>query len=44
MARILVSFCHLSRSSTNTIVIYFDMSMMDKLANFHEEHWKEMFV
>ena len=39
MARMLVSFCRLSKSSANTIVVYFGVSMMDKLADFHEEHW-----
>ena len=31
MARILVSFCCLSKSSANTIVVYFGVSTMDKL-------------
>ena len=44
MARMLVSFCHLSKSSANTIVVYFGVSTMDKLADFREEHWKDTFV
>ena len=38
------SISHLPMSSTNANVGYFGVSMMDKLANFHEEHWKDMFV
>lgn len=37
MARMLVSFCCLPKSMNNVIVIYFDTSTMDKLANFYEE-------
>ena len=44
MARMLVSFCCLSNSSDNTIVVYFDVSTIDKLADFYKEHWKNMFV
>ena len=44
MARMLKSFCHLSKSSANTIVVYFGVSPMDKLADFCEEHWEDMFV
>ncbi len=44
MTRILVCFCPLSKSSANTIVVYFGVSMMVKLADFHEEHWKDTFV
>ena len=44
MARMLVSFCCLSKSSAKTIVVYFGMSTMDKLADFHEDHWKDTFV
>ena len=44
MARMLISFCHLSKSGANTIVTYFGVSKMDKLADFHEEHWKGMLV
>ncbi len=41
MAKMLVSFCHLSKSIANTKVVYFGVSIM---ANFHEEHWKDKFV
>ena len=44
MEWMLVSFCHHPKSSVNTIVVYFGVSMMDKLTDFHEEHWKDMFV
>ena len=44
MARMLISFCRLSKSSANTIVVYFGVSTMDKLADFHKEHWKDTFV
>ncbi len=44
MAKMLSSFCRLSTSSANAIVVYFGMSMMGKLADFWEEHWKDMFV
>lgn len=43
MAKILISFCFLSKSKANTILVYFSMSKMDKSANFHEEHWKDTF-
>ncbi len=42
--RMLVSFCCLSKSSANTIVVYCGVSMMDKLAEFHEENWKDTFI
>ena len=38
MARMLVSFCCLSKSTANTVVVYFGVSMMDKLVNYHEKH------
>ena len=44
MAKMLSSFCRLSTSSANAIVVYFGMSMMGKLADFWEEHWKDTFV
>ena len=44
MARMLVSFCCLSKSSANTIVVYFGVSTMDTLADFCEEHWKDTFI
>ena len=44
MATMLVSFCHLSKSSANTIVVNFGVSTMDKLADFREEHWKDTFI
>ena len=44
IARMLVSFCRLSKSIANTIVVYFGVSTMDKLADFHEEHWKDTFL
>ena len=44
MARMFVSFCRLSKSSANTIVVYFGVSMMDKPADFCKEHWKDMLV
>ena len=34
MTRMLISFCCFSKSSANTIVDYFGVSIMDKLANF----------
>ena len=44
MAKTPISFCHLSKSSANTTVVYFGMSMMEKLADFHEDNWKDAFV
>ena len=44
MAQMLIDFCGLSKSNANTIVVYFGVSTMDKLANFHEEHWQNTFV
>ena len=44
MARMCVNFCHLSKSSANTIVVYFGVSTMDKLADFCEEYWKDTFI
>ncbi len=44
MAKMLSSFCRLSTSSANAIVVYFGMSMMGKLADFLERHWKDTFV
>ena len=34
MARMFISFCRLSKSSANTIVVYFGVSTMDKLTDF----------
>ncbi len=44
IARMFMNFCRLSKSSANTIVVYFGVSTMDKLADFPEEHWKDTFV
>lgn len=44
MANMLVSFCHLSKSSTNSIMVYVGVSTMDKLAEFCAEHWKDTFI
>ena len=44
MARMLVSFCRLPKSSANTIVVYSGVSRMDKFADFPEEHWKDTLV
>lgn len=44
ITKMLLSFCHLTKSSANAIVVYFGVSKMDKLADIHEEHWKDMFV
>ena len=44
VARMLIHFCHLSKSSANTIVVYFGVSMMDKLVDFCEECQKDTFV
>ena len=44
MVRIFTSFCCLSKSSANTIVVYFGVSTMNKLANFHEDHGRDTFV
>ena len=44
MARMFISFCCLLKSCASTIVVYFDVSMMEKLAKFYEEHWKDTFV
>lgn len=43
MTRMLVSFCHLSKSSTNITVAYFGMSTMDKPVDIQEEHWKDLY-
>ena len=44
LERMLVSFCCLSKSSANTIVVYIGVSMMNKLADSREEHWKNTFI
>lgn len=40
LAKILISFCPLSKSSANAVLVYFGMSTMKQLADFHEKHWK----
>ena len=44
MERMFNSFCGLSKSNVNNKVVFFGVSMMDNLANFREEHWKDTFV
>ena len=44
MARMLMRFNCLSKSSANTIVVYFGVSAMDKLTAFCTEHWKDKFI
>lgn len=39
-----MDFCCLSKSNNNTIVVYFGMSTMDKLADFWEKHWTDTFI
>ena len=44
MASMHDSFCRHPKSTTVTIVVYFGVSTINVLADFHEEHWKETFV
>lgn len=39
MAQMLINFCGLSKLNANAIVVYFSVSTMEKLVEFHEEHW-----
>lgn len=42
MAKVCVSFCQLPKSNANAIVVNFDVTKMNKLADFCKEHWNDM--
>ena len=43
MTKMFVNFCPLSSSSAKATVVYFGVSTKDKLVDFCEEQWKDMF-
>jgi hypothetical protein len=44
MARMFCQFCDLPIKDANTIVVYFGICNVERLAAFRQDHWKDTFA